>query len=70
MRRPPASRKEELIRKRREESEREFRERKLNVRDSVNKVTEEDIAQIVSLDGFRRKLPGQTVKLLGMEASA
>ena len=64
--------KEELIRKRREDLEREFRERKLNVRDSVNKVTEEDIAQIVSTwtgVPVSKLAEAETVKLLGMEAS-
>jgi len=64
--------KEELVRKRREDLEREFRERKFNVRDSVNKVTEEDIAQIVSTwtgVPVSKLAEAETVKLLGMESS-
>jgi ATP-dependent Clp protease ATP-binding subunit ClpC len=64
--------KEELIRKRREDLDREFRERKFNVRDSVNKVTEEDIANIVSTwtgVPVSKLAEAETVKLLGMEGS-
>ncbi len=64
--------KEELVRKRREDLDREFRERKFNVRDSVNKVTEEDIANIVSTwtgVPVSKLAEAETVKLLGMEGS-
>ncbi len=62
--------KEAKIQKRREDLEKEWTDKKNNLRDKVNKVTEEDIAHIVSI---WTKIPvsklaeAETAKLLGME---
>ena len=64
--------KEANIQKKREDLEKEWSERKSNLRDKVNKVTEEDIAYIISL---MTKIPvaklaaEESTKLLNMEAS-
>ncbi|MFN8610510.1 MAG: ATP-dependent Clp protease ATP-binding subunit [Vulcanimicrobiota bacterium] len=64
--------KEANIQKKREDLEKEWGERKSNLRDKVNKVTEEDIAYIISL---MTKIPvaklaaEESTKLLNMEAS-
>jgi ATP-dependent Clp protease ATP-binding subunit ClpC len=62
--------KEEALKKRREDVEREWRERKFNMRDRINKVTEEDIAHIVSTwTGIpvSKLAEEETAKLLNME---
>jgi ATP-dependent Clp protease ATP-binding subunit ClpC len=64
--------KEANIQKKREDLEKEWSEKKTNLRDKVNKVTEEDIAHIVSL---WTKIPvaklaaEESTKLLNMEES-
>ncbi len=64
--------KEDKIRKNKEELEREWREKKANTANRINKVTEEEIAHIVST---WTKIPvsklaeGETQKLLNMEGT-
>ncbi len=64
--------KEDRIRKKKEELEREWREKKANTANRINKVTEEEIAHIVST---WTKIPvsklaeGETQKLLNMEST-
>ena len=64
--------KEADIQKKREDLEKEWSEKKTNSRDKINKVTEDDIAHIISL---MTKIPvaklaeGESAKLLNMEDS-